>query len=1132
MSNVPIQGIEFEIKGEADSAATSIGNFATALERLQGIVNRGLGLKALSDNLSKFKQDVAGLGKVKIGKSFTDSITQLGTSLEKVDSDKLLAISEAMNTLQFANKANISVKGIDSLSRALDSFSGNTEALAEAYHNLQAISALDFSNLREAAQNIRTVSRQSNIHEEENNPQSSGITDVLDQSDIAYAESLWKRLSETMNSLFPKIESLKQAFAKLGASLSQGFVGIFNGIIHALKSVGNATLSAAKHLHAFNQTLRGNVVSGVREASTNVQKFMRNLASTQWNRATSNAKKFSDKISTLASSFKRILFYRMIRTVIKEIGEALKEGTENAYFYSKNIGEATKYISEAYDSFASASFQMKNQIGAAWATIFAMIQPILNQIIALVQRAAEVVTQFFAIMSGKTTYLKALNYAKEWAEEAENGSKAAKEWKNQLLGFDEINRLEEPSSGSGKSGKTPEDYAAMFEEVPVNEISDKFSSIFQVFKDAWASQGQPTINAIKGAIDSLKATFASVGDSFLQVFTNGAGQAVLEAYLRITQNVANAFKNLADRFREAWTANGVGTALVQASFGIWQTWLGFIERITGAFSNWASKLDFKPLLTSILGLRISFMELANTVLTWLGNAYENVLLPFGKWTIEEALPESIETLASAMDFLRAVGEKLEPIFSKLWNDILKPLAEWGGDTFISVMDSLQSTFDSLTQKIESANSLGDFIQSLEGKEKIIVALVGAIAGLAIIATISTLFSGLATVIGLLLSPVSIAVGAFSLLVYAGIQLYQKFDSVREAVDTVAEKFSEFKDRCGDPQYWAELGTSIVAAIGTALGALAGSAWKWLTGLFKKPEDNTDLEDIGEDTADSVLQGIKNKFNKVKDWVVEHVLNPFTKGWKEAFEIGSPSKKMEPIGKYIAEGVLEGIKSIISGIGEWVKTNVFDPFIDAVKTVFGINGDSASETESIGSSLMSGMLSGITKGWDEIKQWWENNIAKYFTWDYWHGKFSELFNSFTFPKIVINWEPVVVAGKRLFDFPTGFDIQWAAKGGIVDGATLIGAGEAGKEAIIPLERNTEWIGKVAAEMNRQVIQEDDGDLAADLEDANGVVVNAIMAATSQIIRAMQENDGSGYDFDNFVRIVTQVQRKQARASGAY
>lgn len=40
------------------------------------------------------------------------------------------------------------------------------------------------------------------------------------------------------------------------------------------------------------------------------------------------------------------------------------------------------------------------------------------------------------------------------------------------------------------------------------------------------------------------------------------------------------------------------------------------------------------------------------------------------------------------------------------------------------------------------------------------------------------------------------------------------------------------------------------------------------------------------------------------------------------------------------------------------------------------------------------------------------------------------------------------------------VTWGAKGGILDGATLIGAGEAGKEALLPLERNTEWMDKLA------------------------------------------------------------------------
>ena len=47
------------------------------------------------------------------------------------------------------------------------------------------------------------------------------------------------------------------------------------------------------------------------------------------------------------------------------------------------------------------------------------------------------------------------------------------------------------------------------------------------------------------------------------------------------------------------------------------------------------------------------------------------------------------------------------------------------------------------------------------------------------------------------------------------------------------------------------------------------------------------------------------------------------------------------------------------------------------------------------------------------------------------------------------------------------VEWYARGGIVDGATLIGAGEQGKEAIIPLERHTEWIRLVAEQLKEEL-----------------------------------------------------------------
>ncbi len=47
-----------------------------------------------------------------------------------------------------------------------------------------------------------------------------------------------------------------------------------------------------------------------------------------------------------------------------------------------------------------------------------------------------------------------------------------------------------------------------------------------------------------------------------------------------------------------------------------------------------------------------------------------------------------------------------------------------------------------------------------------------------------------------------------------------------------------------------------------------------------------------------------------------------------------------------------------------------------------------------------------------------------------------------------------------------NVTWAARGGVLDSTTLIGigAGEAGKEALLPLERNTEWADIIADKVN--------------------------------------------------------------------
>jgi hypothetical protein len=62
--------------------------------------------------------------------------------------------------------------------------------------------------------------------------------------------------------------------------------------------------------------------------------------------------------------------------------------------------------------------------------------------------------------------------------------------------------------------------------------------------------------------------------------------------------------------------------------------------------------------------------------------------------------------------------------------------------------------------------------------------------------------------------------------------------------------------------------------------------------------------------------------------------------------------------------------------------------------------------------------------------------------------------------VPDWVPVIGGGKFGFNIPT---IPKLAKGGVVDKATLAMIGESGKEAVLPLEQNTDWMKKLAKEI---------------------------------------------------------------------
>lgn len=167
------------------------------------------------------------------------------------------------------------------------------------------------------------------------------------------------------------------------------------------------------------------------------------------------AEKSNKGLGNFLASLKRIAFYRVIRGIIKSITQAFTEGLEKAYLFSAAASDVLdRRFAAAMDSMKMNANAMKVQLGSAFISLLTMLEPIINKIIDLVIKVADVISQVFAAFTG-TTYVKANKVATQFVDTMKSGGRAAKEWKNQLLGFDEINRLNEPNQGGGVGGTNP-----------------------------------------------------------------------------------------------------------------------------------------------------------------------------------------------------------------------------------------------------------------------------------------------------------------------------------------------------------------------------------------------------------------------------------------------------------------------------------------------------------------------------------------------------------------------------------------------------------------------------------------------------------------------------------------------------
>lgn len=101
-----------------------------------------------------------------------------------------------------------------------------------------------------------------------------------------------------------------------------------------------------------------------------------------------------------------------------------------------------------------------------------------------------------------------------------------------------------------------------------------------------------------------------------------------------------------------------------------------------------SKFNLDNLSGSVDRFKGSFDRLGSVLSEKMEWAWTNVLVPFGKWSIEKGLPKLIDTLSSAFDTMGSIIDYYWPTFDDLWNEFLAPIAGWKVDEVIWGLDLL------------------------------------------------------------------------------------------------------------------------------------------------------------------------------------------------------------------------------------------------------------------------------------------------------------------------------------------------------------------------------------------------------------------------------------------------------------
>lgn len=443
----------------------------------------------------------------------------------------------------------------------------------------------------------------------------SGIEFTIKGSSDSASDSINKLIKNlsSLNSALKNTNGIKE-FSKNMSSLGNAIKAIS---ATTLKRIGDALLKISK--------------AGV--------KGIGGILSAPFKSGYSKLSGYAKSLSGIVRGFKRIIGYRIIRSIIKEITQAFSEGIQNLYGWSALVNGKFK---TSMDQIATSMTYFKNSIAAAVAPIINALAPAIDWLVDKIVTLINVLNQLFAKLTGATYWTRAKKKADEYGDSVSGAGQAAQDALHYLAPFDELNVLpSQKDHGGGGGGGT--DYSDMFEDVTeFNEAISNFADMIREKIDAgdWQGLGELLGNKVNELVEAIDwaglgskvggyinawfttkywtlqtINFQNIGSSIATFLNNMMGAIDFDI---IGRTITQKFTILGDLIIGA--VSGINWTLVGQSVG------NFIKGAFDQLSDWIQDVDWAAFATdvhdaiknAIEGLH--FADVARSLFRLLGSA--------------------------------------------------------------------------------------------------------------------------------------------------------------------------------------------------------------------------------------------------------------------------------------------------------------------------------------------------------------------------------------------------------------------------------------------------------------------------------------------------------------------------------